>query len=374
MGRRRRRQEARAAEHHRAPAVAHPLRGRAHRAVQTAAPHAGEQGLHARADRVADVRAEGVLRRGIGLDVKRWLLGSRPWFLTVAAVLVLHGSTLAFWRGSFEWSRFALALVGLVMLHGSVNLLNDWHDYSKTGIDRVVRRTPFSGGSGQLTAGNLSAAEALAAGLIALAVGSTMGLLLVADLFRERAGGGWPLLAIGATGVLVIVLYTPVALKIGLGELLAGLGLGMLPVLGVYYAHTLRLDAAAWWSSVPALLLTLNLLYLNEFPDWAADKVGKRRHLVILLGPRRASRLYAVVEAAAFAGIVGGVAAGALTPWSLLGLGGIVPAAVAVRGALAHYDKFEELFPALGANVAAVLATNMLLALGYLIAGVLARG
>jgi len=309
---------------------------------------------------------------GVPLEIKNWLLESRPQFLTLAVVLVLHGSALAFWQGSVDWLRFILAMAGLVLLHGSVNILNDWHDYAKTGIDRVIRQTPFSGGSGQLPAGVMSAKEALIDGLVWLALGSAVGLWLVRDLFQQRPGGGWPLLIIGLAGVLTIVVYTPVALRIGLGEILAGVGLGLLPIIGVYYVHVLRLDAVAWWSSIPSFLLTCNLLYLNEFPDWAADKAGNRKHLVILLGPSNAIKWYVVIELAAFASIVLGVVLGALTPWALLGLLGLLPAIQAIRGALAHYDKFEEFFPAMGANVMAVLATNVLLAIGYLVAGLLA--
>lgn len=306
------------------------------------------------------------------MRIRTWLAELRPRFLALAVVLVAHGSALAFWRGSFDVLRFVLALAGLVLLHGSVNVLNDWHDYTKTGIDRVIRPTPFSGGSGQLRAGAMSAKEALIEGVTLLVLGSAIGAWLVVDLFAQRPGGGWPLLIIGSVGVAAILLYTPIGARVGLGEMLAGVGLGLLPILGVYYLHTLRLDAAAWWSSVPAFLLTWNLLYLNEFPDWAADKVGNRRHLVILLGPARAIRWYVVIEAAAFVSIVAGVLSGALTPWALLGLFGLVPAVAAVRGAAANYDKFEELFPAMGANVTAVLATNALMAAGYVIAGLLA--
>lgn len=305
------------------------------------------------------------------MGISRWLVGSRPRFLAVAVVMVLHGSALAFWQGSFHPLRFVLALVGLVLLHGSANILNDWHDYTKTGIDRVIRRTPFSGGSGQLAAGNLSTTEALAAGIAWLLLGSAVGFWLVLDLSHQSPGAGWPLLAMGLMGVAIITAYTPVAVRMGLGELLAAVGLGLLSVIGVYYLHTLRLDATAWWSSVPSLLLTYNLLYLNEFPDRVADQVGRRRNLVILLGPSVAIRWYVVVEAAAFVAITVGVTVGALTPWALLGLIGLVPAIRAVRGALANHDRFEELLPALRANVAAVLVTNAALSIGYVVAGVL---
>jgi 1,4-dihydroxy-2-naphthoate octaprenyltransferase len=82
--------------------------------------------------------------------------------------------------------------------------------------------------------------------------------------------------------------------------------------------------------------------------------------------------LYVAVEVGTYIAIVGGVAAGLLTPWALLGLGGIVFAARAIRGAITEYDGFESLFPAMGANIAAVLLTNLLLGLGYTIAAVTA--
>lgn len=306
------------------------------------------------------------------MDFKKWIMESRPQFLTLAVVLVLHGSALAFWQGSFSWLRLVLAMAGLVLLHGSVNMLNDWHDYHKTGIDKVVRQTPFSGGSGQLPAGVMKPREALIDGIIWLALGSAIGLYLVWDLFRTEPGGGWPLLVIGLVGLVLIVTYTPLANRIGVGEIFAGAGLGLLPIVGVYYLHTLRLDSAAWWSGIPAFFLTYNLLLLNEFPDAEADKVGNRKHMVILMGHKIARWLYTAVELATYVAIVAGVVVGVLTPWALLGLGGLIFAFKAIQGAIRDYDKFEPLFPAMGANVMAVLFTNVLLAVGYLVAGLLA--
>jgi 1,4-dihydroxy-2-naphthoate octaprenyltransferase len=297
----------------------------------------------------------------------KWVLETRPQFLTLSVALVLHGSALAAWQiaeqggGPFRWGHALLAMVALVLMHGAVDALNDWHDYAKSGIDREIRQTPFSGGSGLVPAGVLSPTGALVLGLGTLAVGTAIGAYLVSV-------SGAPLLWIGLAGAASIVLYTPVFTRIGLGEIVAGLGLGTLPIVGVYYLLTGRVDAVAWISGIPAGLLTYNLLYLNEFPDAEVDARGGRHHMVILLGKARARWLYAAVEAGTYVAIVVGVAAGVLTPWALLGLGAAFFAVQAIRGALANYDGFESLFPAMGANVMAVLATNVLLALGYLVA------
>ncbi|MBN2848727.1 MAG: prenyltransferase [Coriobacteriia bacterium] len=297
--------------------------------------------------------------------VRKYILETRPQFLTLAVVLVIHGSALAAWHGSFHLGHALLAAAALVLLQASTNVLNDWHDFTRSGIDRQTVQTPFSGGSGMLPRGALSPNAALALGLGTLAAGTAIGLYLASV-------AGLPLLVIGMVGVLSVVLYTPVLTRVGLGEVFAGFALGTLPVVGTYYLLTGRFDIAAWVSGITAGLLTYNLLLLNEFPDTEADTAGGRHHMVVVLGKRRARWLYAAVEIGAYVAIVAGVVFGVLTPWALVGLGAAVFAAKAIATALKEYDSFEGLVPAQGANVMAVLATNVLLAVGYVIAALLA--
>jgi len=298
--------------------------------------------------------------------MSKWIQETRPQFLTLAAVLVLHATLLALWKdGSVNWLHALLAGVGLILLQASVNVLNDWHDFSKTGIDKNNPKTPFSGGSGLLPAGTMTASQALALGVGTLVAGSAIGVYLAWV-------AGWELLAIGAFGVVTIVLYTPVLNRLGLGELFTGFALGTLPVVGTYFLLTGRFDLVAWVSGIPAGLLTYNLLLLNEFPDAEADAAGGRRHMVIMLGKARAAWLYTAVELGAYVAIAVGVALGIMTPWALLGLLPLVVALKAIKGALSDYNEIEGLIPSMGANVMAVLFTNILLGVGYLIAALLA--
>jgi len=292
-----------------------------------------------------------------------WFLETRPQFLTLSVALILHGSALAYWQGSFDWLRFILALVALVLMQAAVNVLNDWHDY-KTGIDLQVNRTPFSGGSGLLPAGTVSTRGALVLGIGTLSVGFGIGLYLVSVT-------GWPLLVIGAIGAFTIVAYTPVLSRMWIGEIMAGIGAGYLPIVGVFYVMTESLAPPVWIAALPAFFLTYNLLLLNEFPDVEADRAGGRHHMVTTLGKSRAAVLYTVLEITVYIAIVLGVLVGGLTPWALLGLGGLVLAIKAIKGALKDHDDFERLIPAQGANVMAVLLTNVLLGVGYLVAAII---
>ena len=296
--------------------------------------------------------------------IKKYVLETRPQFLTLALALVIHGSALAAWHGSVHIGHSLLAVLALMLLQGSVNVLNDWHDWTRSSIDHETRRTPFSGGSGMLPRGEMSPGNTLALGVGTLVAGAAIGVYLAWQ-------AGWPLLALGVAGLLSIVLYTPLFTRIGLGEIMAGLGLGALPIVGTYYLLTGGFDIAAWVSGIPATLLTYNLLLLNEFPDADADRAGGRHHMVVVLGKRAARWLYAAVEAGTFVSIVLGVVLGVLTPWVLLALVAAVPALGAVKTTLKHYDSFEAMIPAQSANVQAVIGVNILMAAGYAIATVL---
>lgn len=298
--------------------------------------------------------------------MKKWVLELRPQFLILSVLLTAHATALAFWKtGEVNLVHALLAMVGLVLIHGSVNALNDWHDYEKTGIDKEIRQTPFSGGSGLVPSGKLSSGGAKWTGIVTLLAGAAIGVYLTWV-------SGWPLLVIGLVGVSSVVLYTPLWTRIGLGEMWAGIGLGLLPVVGTYYLLTGSLDLVAWVSALPAYFLTYNLLLLNEFPDAEVDGRGGRKHLVIRLGKEKARYLYAAVEISAYVAIIAGVAFGVLTPWALVGLAAAILAFKAIDGAMKNYAGFEEIFPAMGANVMAVLGTNLALAIGYLIAGLVA--
>ena len=102
---------------------------------------------------------------------------TRP-FLLLPPTLVASGAAAAAWDGHFSWLHTVLALVGLVVLHMAVNILNEWSDM-RTGIDLETERTPFSGGSGTLPAGGMSSRTALGFGLVSSAVGLGIGLWFI---------------------------------------------------------------------------------------------------------------------------------------------------------------------------------------------------
>jgi 1,4-dihydroxy-2-naphthoate octaprenyltransferase len=152
-----------------------------------------------------------------------------------------------------------------------------------------------------------------------------------------------------------------------MGEFGAGVCLGTFVVLGTYYAQTGELPSSVIWLSIPPGILTALLLLLNEFPDVEADRQGGRRHLVIVLGLRRAAFVYTAALAVNYSILLWGVVSGFFPTTVLLTLLTLPLALKAVGGALRFGGSIEKLVPALGANVGLVLGTNLLLAVAYFV-------
>ena len=291
--------------------------------------------------------------------IKVWAGQVRAPFLLLAVVLVLNGGAVAQSEGNFKGFRFALCMMGAILAHVSVNIFNELSDH-RTGIDHHTKRTPFSGGSGTLQSGLLSVKQVTAAAwgtfLAAFAIGSYLALV-----------AGWPILLMAGIGGLVSVFYTTHLTRFALGELAAGACLGSLVVIGTYFAMTGHMSREILLVSVPPGILTALLLFLNEFPDLEADRTGGRRHLVIVLGRKRAALVYVLSLAVCYGYIVSLAALGKLPATVLISLLTVPLAVKAARITLKSHDEFEAMIPALGANVATVLGTDFLLAIAYFI-------
>jgi 1,4-dihydroxy-2-naphthoate octaprenyltransferase len=291
--------------------------------------------------------------------IKIWAGQIRAPFLVLSVVLVLIGAAAAHQDGVFSLGRFILAMLGVILAHVAVNLVNELHDHA-TGIDQHTRRTPFSGGSGTLQRGDLDPRPVLYVTLAVLAVAFLIGIVLTIL-------SGWQLLIFILLGGLATVFYTSHLARWMIGELTAGICLGTFVVLGTYFCMAETLTAPVVWLSIPPGILTALLLFLNEFPDLEADREGGRKHLVIVLGRERAAVVYVAAMVVMYAILIIGVVAGWFPTPVLMALATIPLAVKASLTALKHHDKFDKMVGALGANVGVVLGTDLLIAVAYFI-------
>lgn len=277
---------------------------------------------------------------------------SRAPFLVLPVALVVCGAGASAYNRSFSWWHTLLALMGLVTLHMAVNILNEVSDY-RTGIDFETEATPFSGGSGTLPSGSMTPRTAQIFATFCSFIGSAIGLYFLIEI-------GSPMVPLIVAGAILVLSYTDLIARHGVGEIAAGFGLGTLPVLGTALVQTGRLGSAAIVVSIPAFLMTFNLLLLNEFPDERADRHGGRRNLVLILGRAWAARIYIGAALAVPLILAIGVWMEFLPTLSLIAAAPTLLLAPAFRWAVRSPESNPS-NPALGANVIWNLATNSVL-------------
>lgn len=306
------------------------------------------------------------------MNVKLLIRATRAPFFTATIVPVLLGSALAWRDDEFHFfGYFLLALLGAVAFHAATDVINDYGDH-KSGNDEVNQElTPFSGGSRVIQEEILSAGQMLRLALTFYAIGIVIGSYLV--IVR-----GLPILWIGLVGFALSALYTVpkvglVYLGHGLGELVVGLGFGPVMVSGAYYVQAQRFTAETWYASLPVGLLITAVLYINEFPDYAADRAVGKQTLIVKLGRRRAVPGYVALILGTYLSVAVGVLLGLLS-WPTLVVFLTLPLAVrGIRGLRRFYDQTPQLIPSNAMTIQVHLLTGLLLVAAVIADGLLLR-
>jgi 1,4-dihydroxy-2-naphthoate octaprenyltransferase len=297
--------------------------------------------------------------------IKLYIEELRAPFFTATLVPVFMGTAIAWARtGIFYPGYFVLTLLGATFLHAGANVINDYFDH-KRGCDEANKEfvRPFTGGSRMIQKGLLSPREVLTEALLFFALGSLIGIYLVWSR-------GIPVLYLGIIGLISGFFYSAPPLSLndrGIGELLIGLNFGVLMVLGTYFVQAGSLSLEPVIASLPIALLVTAILYINEFPDYNADKQVGKDHLVVRLGKKRAATGYLWLISLVYISIIAGVVFSAVTPFALLGLLTLPLAIKAVKTTLINYDDTSNLIPANAMTILIHLLTGGLIGIGYIL-------
>ncbi len=291
----------------------------------------------------------------------------RAEFLPASVLPVLLGTAIALARtGAFDAPAFALTLAAVVLVHLGTNVSNDYFDH-RSGNDELNTQfvRPFTGGSRLIQDRLISPRAVLALSIVLLSLAVAAGAALAA--LR-----GPYILLLGAIGVASGLFYVAPPLRLasrGFGEIFIGLNFGVLCVMGAYYVQAGTITGESLVASLPLAVLIAAVVFINEFQDMSADaRVGKRT-LVVRLGPAKASRLYCVLMAAAFAPIIAGAAAGLLPPLTLVALAAAPFAFRAAAVARRRYASPKELAPANALTIVTHALVGALLVAAYFVAG-----
>lgn len=290
--------------------------------------------------------------------LKNLFLETRPQFLILDFVLAILGTSVAAYDGYFNIFYALLALLGLILTHISVNTLNDYFDY-KSGIDLATTRTPFSGGSGMIPSGRLLPKYVLIISIVSLILAIPIGIYFI--IIK-----GWLLLPLLLVATLCVLLYTNMILKTPFPEWAAGLGLGLLPIMGFYFIQTGYYSWHCVIAGIPSFILVYNLLFLNEFPDVDADKIGNRRTFPIMLGRKAASINYCVMNILLYIWVIIWLLLGKMPLYVLLVLFALPFTVKAIKGANKFYN-LKDLVSGMANNVLVVMLFQLLMGIGYVL-------
>jgi len=298
-------------------------------------------------------------------SLKLWLKAIRVPFSTATIIPVTLGSLLAWYdNNNFIWPKFILTLLGALFVHFGTNLANDYFDHL-AGCDAANKNpTPFSGGSRVIQEGLIRPKRILSASLISFSLGAIIGLYL------NYLSGRNVILVLGMIGIFLGIFYTAKPFRIGygsLGELAVGIGFGPLMVLGAYYVQAQELSFRAFLISIPVGILIALVLFINEFPDYDADKSVGKKTLVVILGKRNALNLYHILLASVYLIIISLVGFKVLP---ILCLSVVLTLPLALRAFVVSRKNFERVYELLPVNAATIglhAMIGLLLCLGFLL-------
>ena len=235
------------------------------------------------------VSNNGVVQRSDTI-FKKYLLATRPMFLTASVLPVLLGSTIGYQiAGQLDLLAMVLALVSVMFAHAGINVINDVCD-ELNGSDRINidRITPFTGGSRMIQEDILNIEQMRRWGNLLLLFSAVVGVFLV--LYK-----GYPVLVFGILGLFLGVAYSAPPLKLvsrGIGESTVAVGFGVLPIVGATWLQSGMLSWQALLLSLPVGIWVANILLINEVPDVKADCAAGKRTIVVRFGLKHTAVLY----------------------------------------------------------------------------------
>ena len=287
-----------------------------------------------------------------------WVRVIRIRFLLSSVIAVCLGLSINWWQNhTIDVVNAGLTFAGVIALHASVDLLNDYWDF-KRKIDLETKRTKFSGGTGVLPEGLLKPQLVYRAGLLSLILGSAIGGYFIFV-------GGITIAVILAFAIISIYFYSTRIVDSGLGEVFVAIK-GTMIVLGTYFVQASQISIEPILGGVILGVLSSMVLFVNSFPDFDADKAGGRRTLVIILGRKRAANALWFFPTIVYGVIIASVFAQIIPLLSLVTLITIPVLIKASRELRQSFDNTEKMVPIMGSCVSYSRITGALLVLSFL--------
>lgn len=219
-----------------------------------------------------------------------WQLAApHTWVAAYVGVLLSGVYTIAAYSGHVNLVLLGLLLLICVFMQSSVNVFNDYFDYTK-GTDSLENSSEDAFDA-VLVYNNLNPKSVLALAIGYLVCAGIIGVYIVYSC-------GWIPLLIGLIGAIVVVIYsggkTPIS-YLPIGEFISGIVMGSLIPLACTYVLSGVLDFFVLVLSIPLAVGIGMILATNNTCDIEKDIDAKRKTLAVVLGRTEATNVYRLV-------------------------------------------------------------------------------
>ena len=288
-----------------------------------------------------------------------WLRVIRVRFLLASVIAVSVGLSLN-WQQNSSINPLDAILIfaGVMALHASVDLLNDYWDF-KRGIDTKTKRTKMSGGTGVLPEGLLKPSSVYRAGVAFLIIGSVIGgYFVITD--------GIIVGIILGFAILSIYFYSTKIVDSGLGEFFVAVK-GSMIVIGTYYIQSGEITIESILGGIVVGVLSSLVLFIASFPDHDTDKFKGRKSLVIAVGKEKAAKLFWIFPILSYCTIIIGVSTNLFPILSLITLLTIPLMIKSGLGLRKNFDSVDDLVPFMSSTLMFSRITGVLFVASFLI-------
>jgi 1,4-dihydroxy-2-naphthoate octaprenyltransferase len=287
-----------------------------------------------------------------------WFRAIRIKFVLASIIAVSNGVAISYWKtGTIDPGYALLTYFGIMCLHISVDLLNDYSDF-KRGIDTNTKRTRYSGGTGVIPENLINPKIIYFVGIVFLILGGLIGLYFVTVK-------GIVILILLSFAIISIYFYSTNIVNAGLGELFVAVK-GCMIVMGSYYIQSNIIDLTSVFVGIIVGLLSSVVLLVTSFPDYDADKKGGRRTLVILSGKENSVKIFTAFIMVTNGMIIGGAIFNIIPLFSTISLLSIPFAARAINK-LRRFNDTSRLISSMSNSIIYSRICGILLAISFII-------
>jgi 1,4-dihydroxy-2-naphthoate octaprenyltransferase len=159
--------------------------------------------------------------------------------------------------------------------------------------------------------------------------------------------------------------------KKGLGELAVGVSFGPIMLSGVYFVQTRRLISEVFLIGIVMGLLAATVLWINEIPDYEADKVTGKNNWVVRVGKKKASRIYCLLLISVYVLSAFLILQNIVPKLGWLVFFTLIWAIKAARIALRYYTEVENLLPANALSIVIITSYGFILGAAFTVSRLL---